>query len=166
MASEKIRAQKQEVVNEIVSKLDNNDTAVIFEYQGLSVDQIAKLRKDLRDINGEVKIYKNTLLKLALDSKNHDLSEHLEGANAIVFGNGILEPIKALSEFGKANDAVKIKTGIVNGEVVTLDTINEYASIPSMEGLLTMLAGGMIEHVRNLSIGLNLYAEKLGEEQN
>jgi len=57
MASEKIRAQKQEVVNEIVSKLDNNDTAVIFEYQGLSVDQIAKLRKDLRDINGEVKIY-------------------------------------------------------------------------------------------------------------
>ena len=165
MASEKIRAQKQEVVNEIVSKLDNNDTAVIFEYQGLSVDQIAKLRKELRDINGEVKIYKNTLLKLALDSKNHDLSEHLEGANAIVFGNGILEPIKALSEFGKANDAVKIKTGIVNGEIVSLETINDYASIPSMEGLLTMLAGGMIEHVKNLSIGLNLYAEKLGEEK-
>ena len=150
MASEKIRAQKQEIVSEIVSKLENNDTAVIFEYQGLTVDQMAKLRKNLRDINGEVKIYKNTLLKLALDSKNQDLSEHLEGANAIVFGNGILEPIKALSEFGKNNDAVKIKTGIVNGEIVTLDTINEYASIPSMEGLVIMFAGGMIEYVRNL----------------
>ena len=164
MASDKIRAQKQEVVSEIISKLDNNDTAILFEYQGLTVDQMAKLRKDLRNVNGEVKIYKNTLLKLALDSKNHDLTEHLEGANAIVFGNGILEPIKALSEFGKNNDAVKIKTGIVNGEVVGLDTINDYASIPSMEGLLTMLAGGMIEHVKNLSIALNLYAEQLGEE--
>ena len=163
MASEKIRAQKQEVVNEIVSKLDNNDTAVIFEYQGLSVDQIAKLRKDLRDVNGEVKIYKNTLLKIALDSKNHDVSEHLEGANAIVFGNGILEPIKALSEFGKANDAVKIKTGIVNGEIVTLETINEYASIPSMEGLLTMLAGGMIGIPKDLAICLDLHAKNLEE---
>ena len=49
MANQKIIEKKQEVVNEIVSKLDNNDTAVIFEYQGLTVDQIAKLRKDLRD---------------------------------------------------------------------------------------------------------------------
>ena len=49
-----------------------------------------------------------------------------------------------------------------NNEIMV--SINEYASIPSMEGLLTMLAGGMIEHVKNLSIGLNLYAEKLGEE--
>ena len=85
MASDKIRAQKQEVVSEIISKLDNNDTAILFEYQGLTVDQMAKLRKDLRNVNGEVKIYKNTLLKLALDSKNHDLTEHLEGANAIAF---------------------------------------------------------------------------------
>ena len=70
MASDKIRAQKQEVVSEIVSKLDNNDTAVIFEYQGLTVDQMAKLRKDLRDVNGEVKIYKNTLkLRSVADEK-------------------------------------------------------------------------------------------------
>ena len=69
-----------------------------------------------------------------------------------------------LSNFQKEHENAKIQTGVINGEVVTLDTIKEYASIPSMEGLLTMLAGGMIEHVKNLSIGLNLYAEKLGEE--
>ena len=49
----------------------------------------------------------------------------------------------------------------LNGEKAELNVIKEYAAIPSYEGLLTMLAAGMMEHVRNLSIGLNLYAEKL-----
>jgi large subunit ribosomal protein L10 len=55
---------------------------------------------------------------------------------------------------------------MINGEVVDLSTINEYASIPSYEGLLTMFAGGLMEHLKNLSIALNLYADKLGEESN
>ena len=54
----------------------------------------------------------------------------------------------------------------IDNEVVDVNTINQYATIPSMEGLLTMFAGGLIEHVRNLSIGLNLYAEKLEEGGN
>jgi len=92
-----------------------------------------------------------------------DLSSFLEGPNAIVFGKDIIEPIKAISAFNKKHDNVSLVTGIVNGEVVTLETIGEYATIPSMEGLLTMFAGGLIEHVKNLSIALNLYADKLGE---
>ena len=51
-------------------------------------------------------------------------------------------------------------------EIADVKVINQYATIPSMEGLLTMFAGGLIEHVRNLSIGLNLYAEKLEEGGN
>ena len=89
----------------------------------------------------------------------------LEGPNAIIFGKDLLEPIKVLSEFAKKHKCANIEAGIINGEVVDANIVNEYASIPSMEGLLTMLAGGMIEHVKNLSIGLNLYAEKLGEEK-
>ena len=69
--------------------------------------------------------------------------------------------LKVLSKFTKDHKCAEIRSGIINGEVVGIDTINEYASIPSMEGLLTMLAGGMIEHVKNLSIALNLYAEGL-----
>ena len=154
----------ENVVEEITSKLDNSESFILFSYQGLTVADIAELRRELRNNNSEVKIYKNTLLKRALDSKNINLDEFLEGPNAVIFGATVLEPIKVLSKFQKEHNAVKIQTGIVNGEVVTVDTINEYAAIPSMEGLLTMLAGGMIEHVKNLSIGLNLYAEKLGEE--
>ena len=164
MASTKIIGEKQNTVNEITEKLNASESVILFSYQGLSVADIAELRKELRKNNSELKVYKNTLVKRALNAKNINIDSFLEGPNAIIFGASVLEPIKAISKFKKEHDVVEIQTGIVNGEVVTIDTINEYAAIPSMEGLLTMLAGGMIEHVKNLSIGLNLYAEKLGEE--
>ena len=78
-----------------------------------------------------------------------------------MFGKNLLEPIKVISEFQKSHDKMNIRVGIINGEKAELSVIKEYAAIPSYEGLLTMLADGMMEHVRNLSIGLNLYAEKL-----
>ena len=166
MASAKIIEQKQDIVSEIDSKLKNSKSVVLFSYQGLSVADIAELRRELRKVDSEVKIYKNTLVKRAMDDNNYDVDAFLEGPNAIVFGKEILEPIKVLSEFNKNHNQVEVRTGIVDGEVVSLDTIKEYASIPSMEGLLTMLAGGMIEHLKNLSIGLNLYADKLSEDNN
>lgn len=164
MASEKILNSKKETVAEITEKLNNSKSVVVFNYQATSVADMQELRRELKKVDSEVKVYKNTLVRRALDDKNVDLSSELEGQNAIIFGKEILEPIKALDEFAKNHDNVKVVAGLVEGEVVSLDTIKEYASIPSMEGLLTMFAGGLIEHVKNLSIALNLYAEQLGEE--
>jgi len=164
MASEKILNSKRETVAEITDKLNNSKSVVVFNYQATSVADMQELRRELKKVDSEVKVYKNTLVRRALDDKNVDLSSELEGQNAIIFGKEILEPIKALDEFTKNHDNVKLVAGLVEGEVVSLDTIKEYASIPSMEGLLTMFAGGLIEHVKNLSIALNLYAEQLGEE--
>ena len=163
MASEKSLNLKKEVVKTITDKVQGSEAVVLFTYQGLSVSDIADLRCKLRDVNSEVKVYKNTLVKIALDDLKLDLSEYLDGPNAILFGKSLLESIKALDAFAKAHKNVEIRAGIIKGDIVSLDTIKEYATIPSMEGLLTMLAGGMIEHVKNLSIGLNLYAEKLEE---
>ena len=164
MASEKILNAKREVVNEIADKIKNSESVVLFSYQGLTVADMAELRSKLKEANGEVKIYKNTLVRRATDEMNLDMANVLEGPNAIIFGKELLEPIKVLSKFTKDHTCAEIRSGIINGEVVGIDTINEYASIPSMEGLLTMLAGGMIEHVKNLSIALNLYAEGLEEK--
>ena len=75
--------------------------------------------------------------------------------------NDIIEPIKVVSKFMKDVPALEVRIGYIDKEVVGVDVIKQYADIPSMEGLLTMFAGGLIEHLRNLSIGLNLYAEKL-----
>lgn len=161
MASSKILDTKKAIVSEISDKLKNSESVILFEYQGLTVSEVSELRKKLRDAQGEVRVYKNTLLKRALDDMNINLDAFLEGPNAIMFGKDLLEPIKVISEFAKEHDKMNIRVGIIGGDVAELSVINEYAAIPSYEGLLTMLAAGMMEHVRNLAIGLNLYAEKL-----
>ncbi|HOB25580.1 MAG TPA: 50S ribosomal protein L10 [Bacilli bacterium] len=164
MASEKILDSKKATVAEISDKLKDSESVILFRYTKSTVGDMQGLRKELKKVDSEVKVYKNTLVKRALDDMNIDLDSYLEGQNAIVFGKELLEPIKIVSKFAKDHDNVEILTGVIDGKAATLETINDYASIPSREGLLTMFAGGLIEHVKNLSIALNLYAEKLGEE--
>ena len=161
MASTKVLDTKKAIVSEITEKLKNSESVILFEYQGLTVSEVSELRRKLRDDEAEVRVYKNTLLKRALDDINVSLDGFLDGPNAIMFGKNLLEPIKTITEFAKNHDKMNIRVGIINGSPADLAVIKEYASIPSYEGLLTMLAAGMMEHVRNLAIGLNLYAEKL-----
>ena len=161
MASKKILEQKQAVVKEIADKLDNAKTFLLLNYQGLTVSEFAELRRSLREVNSDVKIYKNTLMNIALKDKNIELNDYMEGPNAYLFADSIIEPIKVVSKFAKEHPALEIRVGYIDSTIADSKVINEYATIPSMEGLLTMFAGGLIEHVRNLSIGLNLYAEKL-----
>ena len=161
MASQKVLNEKKEIVAEIADKIKNSESVILFQYQGLTVADLSDLRNKLRETDAEVKVYKNTLLKRALDDLNLSLDGFLEGPNAILFGKNLLEPIKVIADFAKENEKLNIRVGIISGDVADINTIKEYASIPSREGLLTMLAGGMIQYVKDLSISLNLYAEKL-----
>ena len=161
MASAKILEEKKAVVDEIIDNIKNSESVLIFTYQGLTVSELNDLRRELKKSESEVKIYKNTLLKRAVDDLKINLDGFLEGPNAICFGKDLLEPIKVLSKFVKDHDKANITVGIIDGAPADLAVIKEYASIPSRDGLLTMLAGGMIQYVRDLAIGLNLYAEQL-----
>lgn len=161
MASQKILEGKKQVVNEILDKINNSESVIIFQYQGLTVADLTDLRKDLHKIDSEIKVYKNTLLRRAADELKLEMDDFLTGPNAILFGKDLLEPIKLVSEFAKKNKKVEIRVGIISGSVADKNVIKEYADIPSREGLLTMLAGGMIQYVRDLAIGLDLYAGQL-----
>ncbi len=163
MASQKVLNEKKEIVAEITDKIKNSESVILFQYQGLTVSDLSDLRIKLRETNAEVKVYKNTLLKRALDDLKLNLEGFLEGPNAILFGKNLLEPIKVIADFARNNDKLDIRVGIISGDIATIDTIREYANIPSREGLLTMLAGGMMQYVRDLAIGLNLYVEQLEE---
>ena len=161
MASAKIIENKKAIVEEIKSNIENSESVVIFTYQGLTVSELSELRKELKKTDSEVKVYKNTLLKRAVDDLEINLDGFLEGPNAVLFGKDLLEPIKIISQFAKEHENANITVGIIDGAKAELDVIKEYAAIPSRDGLLTMLAGGMIQYVRDLAIGLNLYAEQL-----
>ena len=161
MASEKILNEKKSIVSEIIDNVKSSESVILFQYQGLTVAEMSDLRNKLNEVGSNVKIYKNTLLKRALSEVNVNMDEFLEGPNAVLFGETLLEPIKIIAEFAKEHEKLNIRVGIISGDVASLETIQEYASIPSREGLLTMLAGGMIQYVKDLSISLNLYAEQL-----
>ena len=164
MASERILEGKKKIVSEIIDKIKNSESVILFQYQGLTVSELTELRTKLKAANADIKVYKNTLLKLACDELKIDIDSFLEGPNAILFGTDLLEPIKVISEYAKKHNKLDIRVGVLSGKVSEKNVIAEYASIPSREGLLTMLASGMIQYVRDLSIALNLYAEKMEGE--
>ena len=161
MANAKIIEQKKAVVKEIKEKFDNSKSVVLFDARGLKVSEVNELRRKLRESDSDYKVYKNTLTKRAVDETDYDLASYLEGPTAISFSSDELAPVKVISEFAKSHEALELKAGIVEGKVANVDELKEYAKIPSREGLLTMLAGGMIATVRDLSICLDLYSKEL-----
>jgi large subunit ribosomal protein L10 len=163
MASEKILAKKQEVIDEIKSKVKESSSVVLFTYTGLTDEDAKTLRKALRENGSDYKVYKNTLMARAFNDLKFDLNEHLTGSSALAFGTDSVAPIKTIADFAKTHDVVTLKVGIVDGEVTGKDTLNELATIPSREGLLTMLAAGMMGIPKDLSICLDLYAKQKEE---
>jgi large subunit ribosomal protein L10 len=163
MPSEKVLNVKKEVVSEIREKVNNSSSVIFFDYRGLSVAETVELRSKLREIKADVKVYKNTLVKRALDNLKINLENVLEGPNAMSFSTNVIEPIKILTDYAKEHKALEIKGGIIDGNPTSISEIATLATIPSRDGLLTMLAGGMIGIVKDLSICLHLYSEQKNE---
>ena len=160
MAHKLILEKKAETVNEIASKIKESAGVVFIDYRGLTDEEITSLRKSLRENNADVKVYKNTLTKRALDSLNITLDECVVGPSALVYSEDAVAPIKVVTNFAKDHEALSVKGGLVDGKVSSLEELAQLATIPSRDGLLTMLAGGMIGIAKDLSIDLNLYCEQ------
>ena len=163
MANQKNLEKKQLVIDEIAKNAKESNAFILFEYQGLTVADMTELRRKLRENDSELKIYKNTLTKRALDSLNIDLGDELNGPKAVAFGTDMIAPIKVLNEFAKTHEALQLKVGIVDGEVTDLDTLKKLAAIPSREGLLTMFASGLMAIPKDFAICLDLHSKNLEE---
>ncbi len=161
MANQKILEKKQEIVSEIVDKVKNAGSVILFEYASLTDADLKELRRNLRESGSELKIYKNTLARRAFDELKYDLDQELVGPKAIAFGPDAIAPVKALNDFSKSHEALVIKAGIVDGEITDLDTLHKLAMVPSRDVLLTQLTAGLMGVVRDLSISLDLYSKDL-----
>ena len=144
------RPDKVAVVDEVQAKLDAADGALLTEYRGLNVPELAELRKALRDAGGEYKIYKNTLVRIAAKNAGVEIDDELlTGPTAIAFVNGgddgapgdAAAVAKALKEFAKTNDKLVLKGGVLDGAVLSADDIKALAELPSREVLLSQIAG-------------------------
>ena len=160
MANATILAKKQEVIDEIKSKINDSNGIVLFDYRGLTDAEAKELRRSLRQTGADYKVYKNTLMARALNDLNIDLADNLTGPSALAYSNDQIAPIKVLTDFAKKHPAVILKVGIVDKEITDKSKLASLATIPSRDGLLTMLAGGMIGIVKDLSICLDLYSKE------
>lgn len=160
MPSVKSLELKQGIVSEIKEKCNNAKSIVLFDYRGLTDNEIKDLRIKLRENDSEYKVYKNTLLRLAFKDLDINLSDVLTGPTAIAFSSDDVAAVKVLSDVSKKNEALVLKAGYIENNVCDKAKLAEFASIPSREGLYTMLAGGMMQIVKDLSIALDLYSEQ------
>lgn len=163
MANPKILERKQTTIDEIKDKFSNSESVVFFEYAGLTVGETTELRRKLKEIDSELKIYKNTLTKRALDTLNIDLGNELNGPKAVVFSSDVVAPIKVLSNFSKEHPALELKVGYIDGSVADKLMLDKLAQTPDRNTLLTMFASGLLEHVKNVAICLDLHAKNLEE---
>ena len=161
MANQKILDAKQTIIDEIASKTKESATTLFFNCTELPVADLTELRRKLRENDCELKVYKNTLAKRALDSLNYDLEGELNGPKAVAFGKDAIAPIKIVSEFAKTHPTLDLRIAIVDGEVTKQDKIKELANVPSRDTLLTMFAAGLMEHVKNVAICLDLHSQNL-----
>ena len=161
VANVNILAKKQEIIDEVKAKVDEATTVVLFDYRGLTDNESKELRVKLREVGADYKVYKNTLMARAFSDLKIDVKASLEGPSAFAYGSDAVAPIKVLTEFAKTHPALVLKVGIVDGEISDKNALAELAKIPSREGLLTMFAGGLIEHAKNVAICLDLHAKNL-----
>jgi len=137
------RADKVAVVDEVRERLSGADASVVTEYRGLSVAELAELRRSLAAAGGDYKIFKNTLVRLAVAGSPHEpLGDLLTGPTAIAFVHGDVSAVaKALRDFGRGNPHLVVKGGILDGGVLSPAQLGALAELPSRDVLLAQIAG-------------------------
>jgi large subunit ribosomal protein L10 len=171
------RADKVAVVDEVREHFDSSDAAILTEYRGLKVKDLAGLRRSLRPSGGEYKVYKNTLVTLAARQSGLDeLEPMLTGPTAIAFIKGDAAAVaKALRDYSRTNPLLVIKGGVLGEKVIGPKETAALADLPSREVLLAQLAGAIAAPMqqfasllqalpRNMAYGLAALRDKLEAE--
>lgn len=135
--------KKEIVVEETIARFKDSIAVIITDYQGLTVEQVNELRRELEKTGAQYKVIKNTLSKRVLDELkiNSDMKSYFTGVTGLVFCNDYVATIKVLTNFAKKNEALEIKGGYVEAKHCTLDEIKEISKLSSKEELIAKLVG-------------------------
>lgn len=160
MPSEKVLETKKAQVAELVEVLNGATTGVLVDYRGLTVEEDTKLRNDLRNAGVKYFVVKNTLLRLAANQTGlEDLDSILHGPTALAVSEDAVAPAKVLAEFAKDNETLEIKSGFMDGKVLSLDEIKTLAKTPNMETLIAKMMGSLNSPISGLARLLSTIAE-------
>lgn len=141
---------KETKVAEIKERFDGAEAVIMADYRGLSVKEMQELRVKVRAVGGEIKVYKNSLTEIAIrELALPNMDAYLEGPTAFVFiGEDPVAPAKALTTFAKEHQALELKGGLVQNQVVDAAGVKAIAMLPSREELIAKLLGTMQNPLR------------------
>ena len=153
MPSEKVLEQKKAQVVEVAEALKSAQTGILVDYRGLTVEEDTKLRNNLRQAGVKYFVVKNTLLRLAAKEVGLEgLDEVLHGPTALaVSEEDAVAPAKVMAEFAKENEKLEIKSGFMDGSVMTLDEVKQLAATPNRETLMAKMLGSLNAPISNLA---------------
>lgn len=156
---------KKMIVKEIQEKIENSKSIVLSDYQGLNVAEVTELREEFREAGVDFKVYKNNLVKLAIqDTEYESLKEDLVGPNALAFSYE--DPVisaSIINDFSKDHENLSLKTGIVEGEYCDIEKMAKIASIPSKDELVVKFLGSVKSSVNNFVYLLSNIADEKEE---
>lgn len=157
-----VLAAKQAQVDEIAKQLTGAKSVIVIDYLGLTVEQATEMRAELREQGATMQVIKNTILRRAAEKAGVEgLEEYFVGPTAIAYSEtDPVGPAKVAAKFAKDVESVEIKGGIIEGKAATLDQIQELATLPDRDGLLSMLVSVLQAPVRDFAMVVKAVADK------
>ncbi|MDL2236146.1 50S ribosomal protein L10 [Christensenellaceae bacterium OttesenSCG-928-L17] len=166
MANIKIIEQKAAKVAEVQEKIQKAQSIILFDYRGLTVEEVTNLRSEMRKANIEYVVLKNGIVSRACEAAGIDnaVGEMLKGPSAFAFGyEDAVAPAKILKDYIKKVKKCEIKGGIVEGKLESAAAINAIADLPSREVLIARILGSMMSPISGLAIVLDQIAKTRGD---
>ncbi|CAA6812253.1 MAG: LSU ribosomal protein L10p (P0) [uncultured Sulfurovum sp.] len=158
------RTRKEELVTEMTAEFKEAGAIIVCDYKGMSVSDLEFVRNLAKDEESKVQVVKNKLARIALKNAGCEDIEFTD-TNLVVWGDTQVLPCKiadkAATEF---KDKFSIKTGLIQGEVASMETINAMAKLPTRDELIGMLLNVWNAPVQNFTIGMDALSKKLEEE--
>ena len=166
MPSEKTLLAKQEKVKELTELIKNSVAGVLVSYEGITVEEDTKLRKEMREAGVKYFVEKNTMLRFAFKNAGlDDITNVLEGTTAIAISDDDqTAPARILGKFVEdtKNEKFKLKAGYIGSEVYDAAGVTALSKIPSKDTLLAMLVGSLQGPMQKLAATLQALADKEG----
>ncbi|MDD6919755.1 MAG: 50S ribosomal protein L10 [Eubacteriales bacterium] len=137
--------EKQKVIDEIKEKISKAKSAVVIDYLGITVEQADTMRKSLREADVDYTVYKNTLMKRAIEGTEYEaLADVLKGPSAIAFSyDDVTAPARVLSKAIKDFNQMSFKAAVVEGTFYDEEGVKKLANIPGREELIAKFMGSI-----------------------